>query len=267
MAHKAAPKKSRSKKNAQIDFLEETLAYNAKAVREGPKKKTWSTHDLRTVRPLTETQRMMFESFMNGNHVIANGSAGTGKSFVGLFLALNEILNPESECERIIIVRSAVASRDIGFLPGDVNEKMAVFEVPYKDILGTLLGKKESYDNMKEAGVVEFMPTSFVRGLTWDRAVVVVDEAQSLTLHELNSVITRCGKHTKMLILGDIVQTDLIHSRHDTSGFVDMLRIAEKMPEFDIIKFTRDDIVRSPFVRSWICAYEDYMDTPVPQHR
>lgn len=257
MAHKAAPKKSRSKKNTQIDFLEETLAYNAKAVREGPKKKTWSSHDLRTVRPLNEAQRQFFESYMQGNHVIGNGSAGTGKSYISLYLALSDILDPETGRDKIMLVRSAVQGREIGFTPGDVNEKMAPYESPYVDICADLFRKQNSYQDMKDAGKIQFMPTSFLRGNSWDNAVIVIDEIQNCNLQEIFTIMTRCGKNSKIIAIGDMVQNDLVHRNNDKSGMSVLLEIAKRMPEFDIITFTKNDIVRSAFVRAFITSYED----------
>jgi phosphate starvation-inducible protein PhoH len=250
-------RKTRTKKDRQLDFLTETMTNNGKAVTEGPKKKTFSIHDLKKVKPLTHTQRSLIESYMMGNHTVANGSAGTGKSYLSLFLALNDLLHPETQIKRVIIVRSAVATRAIGHLPGDEKEKAAVYEAPYQDIVGDLMNKRTAYEDMKLIGLIEFQLTSFVRSVTWDNAVIVIDEAQSMTFHELNSVITRLGQNSKLLICGDMAQNDLVVSKYDQTGFDKMLRVAARMDSMDIHTFTRDDIVRSPFVKSWICACED----------
>lgn len=249
-----ARKARSSKKDRKLDFLEEVVSNNVKAITEGPKKKSWSSHDLRSIRPLNEAQRQMFEAYMMGSHVLANGSAGTGKSYISLFLALNDLFNPEALQTKVIIVRSAVPSREIGHLPGDMKEKMAVYEEPYKDIVGNLMRKANAYSDLKDAGKIEFMPTSFVRGLTWDNAVVIVDEAQNMTMQEMHSVITRVGQHTKMVICGDIGQNDLVVRKSDVSGFLEVMKIIERMKEFDIVTFTEQDIVRSAFVKSWIIA-------------
>lgn len=252
----AARRKSRTKKDRDLEFLSEMNYNNTEAKKEGPKKR-FTLHDLKTIRPMNETQREFFESYVMGANVIGNGSAGTGKSFISLYLALSDVLDEEKPQEKVIIVRSAVPSREIGHLPGDMKEKMAVYEEPYKDIVSSLLRKAKAYDDMKDAGKIEFMPTSFVRGLTWDNAVVVIDEAQSMTFHEVNSVITRIGDNSRLIICGDIAQNDLITKKQDQSGFNRMLAIASKMSNFDIVSFTRNDIVRSKFVREWICATED----------
>lgn len=252
----AARRKSRTKKDRDLDFLSEMNLTNTEARKEGPKKR-YTLHDLKTIRPLNETQREFFQSYIMGANVIGNGSAGTGKSYISLFLALNDVLDEDKPQDRIIIVRSAVPSREIGHLPGDIKEKMAAYEEPYKDIFRDLLRKAKAYDDMKDAGKVEFMPTSFVRGLTWDDAVVVVDEAQNMTLQEIHSVITRVGKNTKLLICGDIGQNDLVVRKSDVSGFLETLKIAGRMSEFDIINFTEEDIVRSAFVKAWIIAKQN----------
>lgn len=253
----AVRKKSRSKKDENILYLTEVVSKGGAAVQEGPKVKKFTLHDLKSITPLTAGQQILFESFFNGNHIVANGSAGTGKSFSAVYLALTEVLRGDTPQTKIIIVRSAVETRSIGALPGDINEKLSPYEEPYKDIFAVLLKKHNAYDNMKESGVVKFMSTSFVRGLTWDNAIVLMDEVQSMTFHEINSVITRLGDNSKLIICGDVAQNDLITKKNDQSGYGRMLQIISKMPEFDIVTFTRNDIVRSGLVKSWICASED----------
>jgi|SRR6185312_3582837 len=253
-------RKTRNKKDVQIDFLADTLDNNIIAMKEySGRKRKWTIHDLKSIKPLNTTQQIMLESYMMGNNILAMGSAGTGKSYLALFLALNDILQKDSPRDHIIIVRSAVQTREIGHLPGDIYEKLEPFELPYKDILHDLLGKPSSYDNMKEEGVIKFMCTSLIRGMSWDNAVVIIDEMQSCNLHELSSVITRCGTNSKILALGDLLQNDLSNKRYDQSGMPDFIKIIGKMDEFDIVNFTKNDIVRSKLVRSYLIAYEDVM--------
>ena len=247
--------KRRNKKDKQLEFLEEALIHNGEAAKQ-PKKK-FTLHDLKSIRPVSSGQEMMFHSYFSGKHIVANGSAGTGKSYSALYLALTDILSSESKQNKIILVRSAVPTRELGHLPGDITEKLAVYEDPYKDIMGDLLRKHTAYDDLKELGKLSFMSTSFIRGLTWDNSVVIMDEVQSMTFHEINSVITRLGKNTKLIICGDINQNDLNTKKNDLSGFDKMLSVCSRMDEFDIINFTRNDICRSAFVKSWICACED----------
>jgi phosphate starvation-inducible PhoH-like protein len=252
MAKKASKRKTRAER-----YELAVNTNNVVAITQGPRKKTWSVLDIKTIKPLTEAQRSLIESYHMDNHIVADGSAGTGKTFLALWLGLNTILSKDFQEDHIILVRSAVASRDIGFLPGTAEEKLEPFETPYKDIMHDLLGKSSSYDDLKEAGKVKFMPTSFVRGSTWDNAVIIIDEAQNLTLHEINSVITRLGTNSRIIVCGDYNQNDLIGKRGESSGFKDFLRVVSFMKEFDVITFTKNDIVRSPFVKSWICAMEE----------
>lgn len=251
-------KKQRSSKDRQIEILKDQLEKNGVAMAEDKKRKNWSVHDIKTIRPLNEPQEQMFRSYFQGNHVIANGSAGTGKTFAALYLALNDILSKERPQKKLIIVRSPVTTRDIGHLPGTREEKLEPYENPYRDILSDLVGNLNTYDDMKEARVIEFMPTSHIRGLNWDDCVVVVDEVQNLNFHEINSVITRLGEGSRLIVVGDLIQSDLYKTKFDSSGMDKFLEIAEKVSEFDEVMFGPHDIVRSDFVKSWICALEDH---------
>lgn len=250
-----ARRKARTKKDDNIVFLQKRLENEGYAIKEGPRKK-FSLHDLKSVKPLTQAQRQMFESYFDGNHVVANGWPGTGKSYAALYLALTDILRDDTPQQEIIIVRSIVPSREIGALPGEVSEKTAPYEAPYQDIFSNLLNKHDAYETLKDAGRVQFMPTSFVRGLTWDNAVVIIDEAQSCNLHELNSVITRLGDNSKLILCGDTYQNDLIYRKNDVSGYAEVLTTLAKMKEVDIIHFTEHDIVRSGFVKAYIIAQQ-----------
>ena len=246
-------KKRGRHKRRDVEFLETSLRQNGKAAFDGPKKKKWSTHDLKKIKPLTPTQNEMFHAFFNNEHVCAYGTAGTGKTYLAMYLAFNEVLNPQSPQDRMIIVRSVVPTRDIGFLPGDLNDKVSVYETPYKDICADLIGRPSTYDDMKEAGIVQFMPTSFIRGLTWDNAIVVVDECQNMTFHEINSIVTRLGQNSRIIFTGDTNQTDL---RPVDCGMTKMLSVVDNIETFAKVKFTTDDIVRSNIVKSWIVAAE-----------
>lgn len=181
----------------------------------------------------------------------------THNTYLSFWLALNSVLSPECEQDHIIVVRSAVPSRDIGFLPGTEKEKMAPFEVAYKDIVADLIGKASSYDDMCEAGKIKFMPTSFLRGLTWDNAIIIIDEIQNLTWQEIHTVMTRVGKNSRVLVCGDISQNDLLNKRNEETGMGNFLKVAEKMRKFDIVQFHKEDVVRSGFVKDWVIAKED----------
>lgn len=252
MARNRNKKKTRREDS---DFLR-TVSCNMQAMAEGPKPMRWSIHDIKQIQPMTENQKEFFHSYFQGDNIVAYGSAGTGKSFLGLFLGLRDVVDKKAPQDKMIIVRSAVPSREVGHLPGDLNEKMAVYETPYSDICAELFGKAGTYENMKERGVIEFLSTSYVRGSTWDNTVVVIDESQNLTWHEINSVMTRLGQNSRVIFTGDIKQSDLNRRKSDVSGMTRLIQTADRMKEFSTIQFTTDDIVRSEIVKSWIIAAE-----------
>jgi phosphate starvation-inducible PhoH-like protein len=229
---------------------------NQLAIKEGPKRKRWTKHDLSNIQPMTNAQDDMFLAWFHNKNICAHGSAGTGKTFISLYLALNEIFETNQQ-QKIIIVRSVVPGRELGHLPGTLEEKITVYELPYHDICHQLIGKASTYQNMKDAGLIEFTTTSFLRGLTWDNAIIIVDEAENLNFHELDSVMTRIGTNSRVIIAGDFRQTDLNGKRsHDTSGILRFLNVVNVMEEFSTITFTTQDIVRSELVKSWITASE-----------
>jgi len=251
-----AKKQKNNKHRNEVEFLSQQLHNNAIAIEEGPKKKRWSTHDIKAIVPLTQTQKDMFQQFYQGDQLCVYGSAGTGKSFIALFLAIHDILDIKRPQKRLIIVRSAVPTRDMGFMPGSIDEKSSLYEMPYKDIFSDLFSRKSTYEDMKEARLVEFMTTSYVRGLTWDNAIIVVDEVQNMSWHEIHSIMTRIGKDSRVIFTGDMTQTDLTNYKGDKSGMDQFIRVVKKMEEFAIVYFTTDDIVRSSLVKSWIVAVE-----------
>jgi len=252
----AKRRKVRNGYKGDMERLEMSLVLNEQAIQEDRRRKKWSIHDLRTIKPLSPTQEEMFHAFYNNNNICACGSAGTGKTFLALYLALVEVLEQRS-ANKIIIVRSAVSTREIGHLPGTLEEKMAEYETPYRDIVADLIGRQATYEDMKHAGIIKFMSTSYIRGLTWDNVIVIVDEAENMNFHEIDSIMTRIGKNSRIVVTGDIIQTDLIKRSNDSSGMPRMIDIIQKMPKFSNIVFTQHDIVRSQFVRDWIIASED----------
>lgn len=183
----------------------------------------------------------------------------THNTFIGLYLALCDILSNETDRRHIIIVRSAVPTRDLGFTPGTLEEKAALYEAPYASMFAELIGRSSTYQDMKEAEIVDFQTTSYIRGVTWDNAVIVVDECQSMTFHELNTIMTRLGQHSRIILCGDLPQTDL-RKKTEVTGMDKMLRIASKMRGFTNVTFTKHDIVRSEFVKQWITACEEEGD-------
>ena len=222
----------------------------------GANKKKFHVKDLNRVTPLTKTQREVVIAYNSNFNLFLHGSAGTGKTFLSMYLGLRDVLDESTPYKRLIIVRSSVPTRDIGFLPGTQEEKMEAYEIPYSDICNRLFNYSKTYDNLKKLGYVEFMSTSYIRGLTFDNAVILVDESENMTMHELDSIITRVGENSKIVFSGDIRQTDLTKSNRDSSGVVDFMTILSRMSEFATIEFTPDDIVRSGLVRNYLIKKE-----------
>ena len=223
----------------------------------GIKRKKWSSHDLINLKAKTINQADFLEGWFAGRNVCGYGTAGTGKTLLALYAALSSMFDEREGITNIRIVRSAVTSRDVGHLPGTLAEKQSPYEVPYVSALSFLIGRESTYDDMKAAGKINFTLTSHVRGDTWHNTVVIVDEAQNMTFHELDSVITRLGHKSRLIIVGDVRQTDLMKSRNDVEGFTRAIQVFGNMPDVSIIKFTPDDVVRSGFVKQWILACED----------
>lgn len=225
---------------------------------EGPRKKSWSVHDLIPLRPKNEKQATAITNWIGGDNLALLGSTGTGKTVLAVYLALSALLRKDDPIDKIIIVRSAVQGRDLGFLPGDLAEKLAAYEQPYADAFARCLGRASSYKDMKEAGLVEFHSTSFLRGVTFDNAVVILDEAQNCEFRELDTVLSRLGEDSRLVIMGDKRQLDL--DKRQPSGLPIFKEIIRDLPKFTLVEFDRYDIVRSGFVRSWIIASENYLE-------
>ena len=217
--------------------------------------------DLKTFEPLTNNQKRFFDAYKRGDYFVAlHGVAGTGKTFCALYKALEEVLDKSNPFRKIILVRSAVQSREIGHLPGDVGEKMEIYQQPYQQICETLFGRKDAYQRLEEQGYIEFISTSFIRGMSFDDAIIIVDEMQNLTFEEIDTVMTRVGYRSKIIWCGDYRQTDLNKKKNDMSGILKFFDIAMHMGAFTRIEFTPDDIVRSSLVKDYILAKMQYED-------
>jgi len=211
------------------------------------------------IEPLTDNQKVMWDQWDEGKMIYAYGVAGTGKTFVALYKALKEVLDDYSPYEKIYIVRSLVATREIGFLPGDHEDKSSLYQIPYKKMVQSMFEMPDDnayemlYDNLKAQETISFWSTSFIRGTTLDNAIVIIDECQNLNFHELDSIITRVGQDSKIVFCGDAAQTDLLKNNERT-GILDFQRIIQNMDEFALVEFGIDDIVRSGLVRSYLIS-------------
>ena len=223
------------------------------------RKKPISFELMRVIDPLTENQKGLYDSYKNEQNIVAYGCAGTGKTFITLYNALKDVLDEKSPYEKIYIVRSLVATREIGFLPGDHEDKSSLYQIPYKNMvkymfeLPTEADFEMLYGNLKTQGTISFWSTSFIRGTTLDNAIIIVDEFQNLNYHELDSIITRVGENSKIMFCGDATQSDLVKT-NEKNGIVDFMKILRIMPSIDIIEFGVEDIVRSGLVKEYILA-------------
>jgi predicted ribonuclease YlaK len=210
---------------------------------------------LLTYDPITENQRTAYDAWDEGDHLVLCGSAGTGKTFVGMYLALQDVLDKSYPQEKLIIVRSVVPTREMGYLPGSIEEKVDAYTAPYRAAATELFNETGAYDVLEKQGVINFMSTSFIRGVTLDECIILVDEMQNLTYHELDSIITRVGRNSRIIFSGDYYQSDLI-KESDKKGILDFMNIIEMMNNFTTVEFGWPDIVRSDFVRDYIMTKE-----------
>jgi predicted ribonuclease YlaK len=227
--------------------------------RQMKRRKPLSSEYLVDIEPLTDNQKRLFDSYKDQKHIVAYGCAGTGKTFITLYNAIQDVLNERSPYEKVYIVRSLVATREIGFLPGSHDDKADIYQIPYKNMVKYMFQMPSDsefemlYGNLKAQETIKFWSTSFLRGTTLDNSIIIVDEFQNLNFHELDSIITRVGENTKICFCGDASQSDL-QKTNERNGIVDFMTVLRKMPSFDIIEFGVDDIVRSGLVKEYILA-------------
>ena len=211
------------------------------------------------IKPLTDNQKIAFDEYKAGKNMLLHGAAGTGKTFIMLYLALQEVLDQTTPYEKIYIVRSLVPTREIGFLPGDHEDKSYLYQIPYKNMVRYMFKMPDDnsfemlYDNLRAQDTIDFWSTSFIRGVTLDNAIIIVDEFSNLNFHELDSMITRIGEDSKLMFCGDITQTDLVRT-NEKDGISDFIRVLQDMKEFSCIEFGLDDIVRSGLVKSYLIS-------------
>ena len=211
------------------------------------------------VGPITENQELFFNEWKNGKNLFAYGAAGTGKTFIALYLALKDVINEETPYDKVYIVRSLVSTREIGFLPGTHEDKSELYQIPYKNMVRNMFHMPDQtsfdmlYDNLKTQETISFWSTSFLRGTTLDDAIIIVDECQNLNFHELDSIMTRVGQDSKIVFCGDVNQSDLVKT-NERNGILDFQRILQGMEEFEEIEFGINDIVRSGLVKSYLIS-------------
>ena len=240
----------RRKKTSDFDFVNSS----PKKMR---RKKPINTEQLTDIQPLTDNQKLVFDAYENNKNLFLYGCAGTGKTFIAMYLALKEILSNKTAYEKLYVVRSLVPTREIGFLPGDHEDKAHLYQIPYQNMVKYMFKMPDDpafemlYDNLKVQETISFWSTSFLRGTTLDNAIVLVDECQNLNFHELDSIMTRVGNDSKIIFAGDIAQTDLVKT-NEKNGILDFMKILEIMDEFANIEFDVNDIVRSGLIRNYI---------------
>ena len=221
------------------------------------KQKEITYSQLNEIKPVTDSQKVVFDSWKQGLNQFLFGCAGTGKTFVSLYLALSEVLKNETPYDKVVMVRSLIPTREIGFLPGDEEDKAALYQVPYSNMMQFMFEQPNEqafeslYNRIKAQGSFYFLSTSFLRGLTFDNTIIIVDECQNLNFHELDTIITRVGQDSKIFFCGDFSQSDLT-KMHERNGLMDFFQILQEMEEFNCVEFNIGDIVRSGFVRNYL---------------
>ena len=229
------------------------------SARKMKRKKPINLDYIKKIEPFTPNQSAFFERYAKGQNMVAYGCAGTGKTFITLYNALMDVLDPKTPYDQIYIVRSLVATREIGFLPGDHEDKSYLYQIPYKHMVKYMFEMPDDasfdmlYGNLKTQGTIDFWSTSFIRGTTFDSSILIVDEFQNLNFHELDSMITRVGENSKIMFCGDATQPDLTKT-NEKNGIVDFMKILQNMPSFDTIEFTAEDICRSGLVKEYIIS-------------
>ena len=234
-------------------------AFSQYSVKQMKRRKPINLEHLKVIEPLTPNQELVFDAYGKGQNLVLHGAAGTGKTFISLYLAIQQVLEPSSPYEKVYMVRSLVPTREIGFLPGDHEDKSNLYQIPYKNMVKFMFEMPDDnafeslYANLRNQETISFWSTSFIRGTTLDNAIVLVDESQNLNFHELDSIITRVGQDSRIIFAGDVFQTDLVR-QNEKNGILDFQRILEAMDEFSSVEFGVEDIIRSGLVKSYLIS-------------
>lgn len=244
-----------------VSHREQTEASAMRAIQEdvdarqaGPDKQHWTVHDLIDLLPKTDNQRTALEAWFDGEHVALLGSAGVGKTTLGVYMACNALVR--KEVKQIVLIRSAVEQREQGHVPGTQEEKDAKFEESYEQAFAKVFGHPKTYEWMKKRGLIKFRTTGNMRGLTFEDSVVIGDEIQNLNFEEINTLIGRLGVDSRLILLGDSVQCDLRH--YETRGLDIFEELAGELPNMTVVRFTRHDCQRHGLVKAWLGAVEDW---------
>lgn len=214
-----------------------------------------------TIDPITPKQKEAWQEWRDGNHVAMLGTAGTGKTFLALYLALEEVMDKSTPYDSIEIIRSVVPTREVGYLPGTLAEKLDAYTGPYRAACHELFDDSRAYEKLVHNGYINFGSTSYIRGVTFNSSIIIVDEMQNLNFHELDSVITRVGQACKVIMCGDYHQSDF-KQEAEKKGIHKFVEILEHMRHFSIVHFGWEDIVRSDFVRDYIMTKEWMENNP-----
>ena len=215
--------------------------------------------NMRMISPKTQRQNSVFVSYQSGSNLLLHGSAGTGKTFISMYLALQDVFDYRNDINTLTVVRSVVPTRNMGYLPGSEKQKIQIYEQPYISIVNDLFGRGDAYEILKKKNMIDFKSTSFIRGMTLNDTVIIVDECQNLNFHELDSIITRCGETTKIVFCGDFKQSDF-KNNEDKNGLLTFMSILKEIPSFNFFEFNHDDIVRSGIVKDYIIQKEKIMN-------
>lgn len=256
--------RGRARKKASTSFVYDTVTNNSnkgkymsrKNRRNGKQQNQNQTFEennhfsLRHISPLTINQQRVWDAYNNDYNLMLHGYAGTGKTFLSMYLALKEVLTSDIY-KRVVIIRSVVPSRDMGFLPGTEKQKAEVYEQPYQEICDDLFGRGDGWRILKLKRLVEFTTTSFLRGTTFNDSIIIVDECNNMNFQEIDTVMTRIGNNSRIVFCGDYRQADL-HKPHDKTGIKELMAVTRRMPSFEHIEFGIEDIVRSGVVKEYI---------------
>jgi predicted ribonuclease YlaK len=241
-----AQQQKKQKQQFQQDFEDADL------VKKLPRLKI---EQMQRIDPMSNNQSKAFHGYHKEKNLILSGSAGTGKTFVAMYLALKEVLEGNGPYKKVVIIRSIVPTRDIGFLPGDEAEKKEAYMMPYIEICNELFKDKLAFQKLQDHGQIEFLSTSFIRGTTLNNCIIILDEMQNCVFRELDTVITRVGSRARFIMCGDYYQSDF-DKKTDKEGILNFLKIVDAMNSFVHVEFTWADIVRSDFVRDYIVTKE-----------